>query len=76
MPQGDGSKEECFRLWKAGKSTREIKRSTTAKYESIKMWVREWERGSHRTWDVDIDVDIKEQASGISLCSFSPPFFY
>lgn len=54
MPQGDGSKEECFRLWKAGKSIREIKRSTTAKYESIKMWVREWERGSHGTWDVDI----------------------
>jgi hypothetical protein len=38
MPQGDKSKEECFRLWKNGKSIREIKRSTTAKYETIKMW--------------------------------------
>lgn len=53
MLQGDKSKEECFRLWKNGKSVREMKRSTTAKYETIKMWVREWERGAQGTWEVN-----------------------
>lgn len=54
MPQGDKSKEECFRLGKNGKSIREMKRSTTAKYETIKMWAREWERGSQGTWEVNL----------------------
>ena len=54
MPQGDKSKEECFRLWMQGKSIREIKRATTAKHESIKTWVREWERGVHETWHVNL----------------------
>jgi hypothetical protein len=55
MPQGDKSNEECFRLWMQGKSIREIKRATTAKYESIKTWVREWERGVHKTWHVNLN---------------------
>lgn len=54
MPRGDKSKEECFVMWKQGKSIREIKLGTTAKHETIKMWVREWERGANGTWDVSI----------------------
>lgn len=54
MPQGDKSKQAYFLLWKEGKSMREITRSTTAKHDSVKAWVREWERGSQREWDVDL----------------------
>jgi len=54
MPQRDNSKRECFRLWKDGRSISEIQRATTATHESIRAWVREWERGLHRTWDVGL----------------------
>jgi hypothetical protein len=55
MPQGDRSKEECFRLWSLGKSVTQIKNATTADYDSILDWVRQWERGSQGKWEALIN---------------------
>ena len=52
MPERDGSKEVCFKLWLQGKSTKEIIRRTTAQKRSIQGWVKDWERGRKKKWDV------------------------
>ena len=51
MPHKDRSKEQAFELWLAGATIRAIEKQTTAKPETIVMWVREWERGHQRLWD-------------------------
>ena len=52
MPLGDGSERRCFEMWRQGMTISEINRKTTAKPESVKKWVRTWERGAQRQWDV------------------------
>ena len=48
MANQDGSKTECFRLWSAGASIEEIERQVTAKPESVRDWVLQWERAVDR----------------------------
>ena len=47
----DESKIKCVELWKDGASLREIQNQVTAKKESVKDWVLQWERGKQGTWD-------------------------
>jgi hypothetical protein len=54
MPQGDKTKEPAFRLWKAGRSLKEIQMAITGtsgtKASSVAGWVKDWERGSQKAW--------------------------
>ena len=58
MPTGERSKELSFRLWKEGKSLREIQAQISGEsktlQESVKQWITEWERGRQGKWDPDI----------------------
>jgi len=59
MPKGDNSKVLAFRRWLEGKSLKQIEREcatlgTDPEKGSVKLWIREWERGRQRKWDVDI----------------------
>jgi hypothetical protein len=49
MPKGERTKELSFRLWKEGKSLREIQAKISGEskplQESVKQWITEWERG-------------------------------
>jgi hypothetical protein len=58
MPKGDNTKEQTFRRWLEGKSLDQIEREICGKSntqpESVKQWIREWERARQRKWDVDI----------------------
>ena len=51
MPQGDGSKRECFALWLAGKRVGEIQKLVTAKPGNVMAWIKDWERGRAGKWD-------------------------
>ncbi len=54
MPKGDLTKAPAFRLWKAGRSLKEIQdvitRTSGTQASSVAGWVRDWERGSQKTW--------------------------
>lgn len=54
MPRGDKTKVPAFRLWRAGRSLREIQDAIGAvsrtKPSSVAGWVRDWERGRQGTW--------------------------
>jgi hypothetical protein len=58
MPKGERTKELSFRLWKEGKSLREIQAQISGDsktlQESVKQWITEWERGHQGKWDPDI----------------------
>ena len=58
MPKGERTKELSFRLWKEGKSLREIQAQISGEsktlQESVKQWITEWERGRQGKWDPDI----------------------
>ena len=58
MPKGERTKELSFRLWKEGKSLREIQDQISGEsktlQESVKQWITEWERGRQGKWDPDI----------------------
>ena len=58
MPKGERSKELSFRLWKEGKSLREIQAQISGEsktlQESVKQWIMEWERGRQGKWAPDI----------------------
>ena len=58
MPKGERTKELSFRLWKEGKSLREIQAKISGEsktlQESVKQWITEWERGRQGKWDPDI----------------------
>jgi hypothetical protein len=58
MPKGERSKELSFRLWKEGKSLREIQAQIFGEsktlQESVKQWIVEWERGRQGKWAPDI----------------------
>ena len=58
MPTGERTKELSFRLWKEGKSLREIQAQISGEsktlQESVKQWITEWERGRQGKWDPDI----------------------
>jgi len=44
----DGSKVQAFDWWKAGRSLSEILAHTTAKRQSARGWIKDWERGFRR----------------------------
>jgi hypothetical protein len=50
MPHGDRSKEMAFEMWKAGKRLSEIQDKSTAKPDTVRTWITEWERGSQGVW--------------------------
>ena len=54
MPKGERTKELSFRLWKEGKSLREIQDQISGEsktlQESVKQWITEWERGHQGKW--------------------------
>ena len=58
MPTGERTKELSYRLWKEGKSLREIQAQISGEsktlQESVKQWITEWERGRQGKWDPDI----------------------
>jgi hypothetical protein len=58
MPKGERTKELSFRLWKEGKSLREIQAQISGEsrtlQESVKQWITEWERGRQGKWGPDI----------------------
>lgn len=54
MPHKDQSKEQAFALWKSGKGLSDIQARSTAEPGSVKMWIREWERGKQGVWDPPI----------------------
>jgi len=54
MPKGDDSKQKAFQMWNEGRTLNEIIRASTAKPESLKDWVLQWERGKQRTWTPQI----------------------
>ena len=58
MPKVERSKELSFRLWKEGKSFREIQTQISGESktlrENVKQWITEWERGRQGRWDPDI----------------------
>jgi hypothetical protein len=58
MPKGERTKELSFRLWKEGKSLREIQAQISGEsrtlQESVKQWITEWERWRQGKWDPDI----------------------
>ena len=54
MPQGDGSEERCFEMWKSGLRLSEIISKTTALPTTVKGWVRNWERGAQKEWDANL----------------------
>jgi len=54
MPNRDASKIQCFKLWKDGATLQKIQSQVTATPTSVRDWVREWERGKTRTWDVEV----------------------
>ena len=51
----DGSKIECFRLWKNGETVTRIEQQVTAKPETIRDWVLQWERGRQGVWEPNIN---------------------
>lgn len=55
MPQGDGSEQKCFEMWKQNFPLKKMIRESTAKRETVRQWVRAWERGLHKRWDVVIE---------------------
>jgi hypothetical protein len=58
MPKGERTKQLSFRLWKEGKSLREIQAQISGEskplQESVNQWITEWERGRQGKWDPDI----------------------
>jgi hypothetical protein len=58
MPKGERTKELSFRLWKEGKSLREIQAQLSGEsktlQESVKQWITDWERGRQGKWDPEI----------------------
>ncbi len=54
MPRGDVTKAPAFRLWKAGRSLTGIQGAITKTSGTLAIsvagWVRDWERGSQKTW--------------------------
>lgn len=62
MPKGERTKELSFRLWKEGKSLREIQAKISGEsktlQESVKQWITEWERGHQGKRDLDISRDL------------------
>ena len=54
MPKGNLTKAPAFRLRKAGRSLKEIQNAITTtsgtQLSSVAGWVRDWERGSQKTW--------------------------
>src|SRR5713101_5590656 len=59
-------KNVTFRRWLEGKSVDQIEReicgASRTQPESVKQWIREWERGCQGKWEPDISA-----AKGISL---------
>jgi len=41
-------------MWKAGKPFREIYKRTNVRAATVTNWIREWERGTQRTWTPDM----------------------
>ena len=58
MPRGERTKELSFRLWKEGKSLREIQAQISGEsktlQESVEQWITDWERARQGKWDPDI----------------------
>ncbi|MBI4572669.1 MAG: hypothetical protein HY713_05215 [candidate division NC10 bacterium] len=54
MAVRDGSKQPVFQMWLQGKPIREIEKRSSAKPESIRTWIREWERGHQKKWDIQV----------------------
>ena len=50
----DASKIKCFNLWKSGASLKHIEQQVTAKPESVRDWVLQWERGKQGIWEPKI----------------------
>ena len=54
MPRGDKTKAPTFALWKVGQSSKQIQAAICTrpgtKPSSVAGWIRDWERGSQRTW--------------------------
>ncbi len=50
MPTGDQSKEFAFQMWREGKKLSESQERSTAKLQTVKDWIREWERGKQGVW--------------------------
>jgi len=58
MPTGERTKELSFRLWKEGKSLRDVQaqvcRDSKTLEESVRQWVTEWERGRQGKWEPEL----------------------
>ena len=52
MTQDSESKEICFILWLKGCSVEKIAKRATATTETVKGWVKDWERGKQQQWEV------------------------
>ena len=54
MPNHDQSKQQAFEMWLAGKTLSEIQEQSTAKLQTVKDRLREWERGKQGVWQPSI----------------------
>jgi hypothetical protein len=50
----DDSKRKCFKAWLNGLPLKTIQDDSTAKRETVRAWVLDWERGHQGTWTPDI----------------------
>lgn len=50
----DGSKVKCFKMWLEGATLKRMQEQSTAKPETVRQWVLQWERGRQGKWKAKI----------------------
>lgn len=54
MATQDASKTKTFALWKSGMTLKAIQGQVSAKPETVRAWVLDWERGRQGTWTATV----------------------